>query len=309
MFVAKSIVAVKVHKRRRIRHKFNDNGFAWLVLGVPLFLYIIFNLLPALEGLFLSFTNYSLLTLSGKFIGLQNYENLIHDPTFWSALKNTAEYMIVTNFGTIIIGLGLALLLNRRKKGMAAARAVIYIPAVLSVVVMSEIAKMVFGPGDTALMNWIVHFFGVSPQNWLNSPHEALPALMGMQLYQGMGTTMIFYLAALQGIPAHLYEAAKLDGANTWQIFRRITLPLLRPVTLLLIILGYIGGFQAFAQMKIMTNGGPANHTMSVVLYLYNTGFRDYKMGLASAMAVCLFIIIFIVSLVQFRISRRNQMD
>ncbi|MFD1675254.1 carbohydrate ABC transporter permease [Alicyclobacillus fodiniaquatilis] len=301
--------AAGIQPQKKVRNRFSDNGFSWLILAVPLFLYIIFRLLPAFEAVYLSLTNYSLLTLSGKFIGLQNYVQLFHDPVFWAALKNTVEYMIVTNFGTIIIGLGLAMLLNRRKRGTVLARAIIYIPAVLSVVVMSEIAIMVFGPSNTSLMNWIVHFFGVSQQNWLNNPRESLPSLMGMQLYQGMGTTMIFYLAALQGIPSHLYEAAKLDGANAWQVFYRITLPLLRPVTMMLIILGYIAGFQAFTQMQIMTNGGPDNHTMSVVLYLYNNGFIDYKMGLASAMGVCLFIIILVVSIVQFRISWRNQMN
>jgi ABC-type sugar transport system permease subunit len=265
---------------------------------------MIFGFLPMIEALVLSFTNWSLLTLQGQFVGLANYTHLATSATFWEALKNTVWYMLVTNLGSIVLGLGLALLLNRRSRITNAARAILYIPSVLSVVVVSEMFIYLLGPEPGNLVNWALHWIGIPPQNWLDNPHLALPALMFLALWQGMGWTMVFYLAGLQGIPRYLYEAATLDGATGWKAVRYITIPLLRPVTTLLLILGYINGFQVFGQMQLMTAGGPDNRTMSLVLYLYNEGFQFYKMGYASAIGMVLFLVTFVVSLLQLRRSR-----
>jgi len=283
-----------------------ETWFSWMVLAIPFGLYMIFGFLPMFEAFILSFTNWSLLSLHGQFVGLANYAHLATSPTFWEALKNTVWYMLVANLGSIALGLGLAMLLNRRSRISNAARAILYIPSVLSVVVVSEMFIYLLGPSSGDLVNWAIHWFGIGPQNWLDNPRLALPALMFLALWQGMGWTMVFYLAGLQGIPRYLYEAATLDGATGWKSFRYVTFPLLRPITTLLLILGYISGFQVFGQMQLMTSGGPDNRTMSLVLYLYNEGFEFYKMGYASAIGMVLFLMTFIISLVQLRRSRQQ---
>jgi ABC-type sugar transport system permease subunit len=296
----------KKPRRRRSARAIRDARFSWAVLAIPFALYLIFALFPMAEALLLSFTNWSLLTLQGQFVGLANYVHLFTSPTFWEAFKNTVWFMLVTNLGSIVLGLALALLLSRRSWVTQSARAILYIPSVMSVVVVSEMFIDLLGPSQGNLVNWVVHWFGIPPQNWLVSPTLALPALMFLALWQGMGWTMVFFLAGLQGIPRYLYEAAQLDGATGWKAFRYITWPLLRPVTTLLLILGYINGFQVFAQMQLMTNGGPDNRTLSLVLYLYQEGFQFYKMGYASAIGMVLFLVTLIVSFLQLQRSRRQ---
>ncbi len=295
-----------VRRSRRSAVRVRDTRFSWLVLAIPLGLYMIFGFFPMLEALLLSFTNWSLLTLHGQFVGLANYAYLLTSTTFWEAFKNTVWFMLVTNLGSIALGLALAVLLNRRTRITSTARAILYVPSVLSVVVVSEMFIYLLGPSPGSLINWVVHWIGIAPQNWLANPRLALPSLMFLTVWQGMGWTMVFYLAGLQGIPATLYEAAKIDGATGWRAFRHITLPLLRPVTTLLLILGYFNGFQVFGQMQLMTLGGPDNRTMSLVLYLYDEGFQYYHMGYASAIGMVLFLVTFLVSLVQLQRSRRQ---
>lgn len=290
---------------RRKRH--SDNAFSWSVLALPLTLWVIFGLIPIGAGVVLAFTNFDILKLKGSFVGLANFQQLMQDDVFWRALWQTLEYMVVANFGTIIIGLLLALLLNVRRPGVGIARTILYVPGVMSLVVNVQIFTGVFGPGPSSLLNWLLHFFGVPPQTWLTSPSEALPVLESMALYTGSGFTMVFYLAGLQGIPYELYEAAQIDGASRLQQFWYITVPQLRNVTVMLMILGYINNFSVMLPMLQMTsNGGPDNHTMTLGLYFFDTAFQNYQMGYGSAIAVVIFILIFIVSFVNFQLNQRN---
>jgi multiple sugar transport system permease protein len=250
-----------------------------------------------------SLTRWDLLT-PPQFIGLDNYATLFtRDPLFWKSLKITCVYTFSYVALDLFLALVIALLLNQRIRGVGAFRTIYYLPSVLAGVAYVVMWMWMFNPRG-GLINTLLSYVGIEGPRWLQDPKWALPALIIMSLW-GVGRSMVIYLAGLQDIPVSLYEAAKIDGANRWQEFRKITLPLLTPAILFNMVFGIIMTFQSFTNVYVATNGGPLNSTLFYVVYLYRKAFEHLSMGYASALAWILFLIVLVCTLVIFRTSGR----
>jgi multiple sugar transport system permease protein len=268
----------------------------------------VFTLVPTLVSIAMSFTQWDGITPLSQlhWVGADNYRQLADDPLFHKALQNTTWYVLwAVPLGTLN-ALCLALLLNQEVKGQAVFRTLFYLPSVVSGVATSMMWLWLFNPSFGPI-NFALMKLGM-PQDrlpgWLTDPQWAMTAFIFMSLW-GVGNAMLIYLAGLQGVPVHLYEAADLDGATAWLRFRHVTLPLLTPTLLFNLVMGIIGSFQTFTQAFVMTNGGPNNATLFYVLYLYQKAFQQFKMGYASAMAWILFLIIMTLTLGLLRSSKR----
>lgn len=264
--------------------------------------FLVFTLGPLVASIFISLSKWDIFS-APQFVGLENYIAMFEDPLFKKSLWNTFYYSIFSIPLGMAGGLTLALLLNQKVKGLPIFRTIFYLPSVTSGVAVALLWKWIFNP-EFGIANAILNFFGLPGLQWLNSPTWAMPALIIMSLW-GVGGGMLIYLAGLQGIPRQLYEAAELDGAGSWACFVNITLPMLTPTLFFQLITGIIGSFQIFTQAFVMTNGGPVNATLFYVLYLYRNAFQWWKMGYASALAWFLFVVILILTLIQFRLSKR----
>ena len=261
-----------------------------------------FTLLPVAVALYLSFTNYDVFTRL-DWIGLRNYQDVFDDPLFWEALKNTAAYTAGSIPISMAIGLGLALLLNQKLRGVGVYRTVYYVPVVTSMVAVAMIWIQLFDPLYGVLSNALERI-GLPTINWLGDPNLALPSIIAVSVWKVIGWNMLIYLAGLQGIPDHLTEAAAIDGASAWQAFWKITLPLLQPTSVFILVTSVIGAFQVFDQVYVMTGGGPAGATTTLVQQIYNAAFKAFDMGYAAAMSFVLFGIILVVSLCSLRAVR-----
>lgn len=239
---------------------------------------------------------------SSRFIGFKNYLDLFRiDPLFWQSLKVTGIYTLIGVPLRLALALAIALLLNQKIKALALFRTIYYLPTVVSGVAVAVLWSWVFN-GEFGILNYVLSKFGIQGPMWLADINWALPALIIMSLW-GIGAPMIIFLAALQGVPTQLYEAAQLDGANTFQKFLKITIPLISPVIFFNLIINIIASFQVFTQAYIMTEGGPAHATLLYVFYLFKNGFEEFHMGYASAMAWILFFIILAFTLLIFKSS------
>ncbi len=261
---------------------------------------IVFTAGPMLASLAISFCKYDIFS-APEFIGLGNYRELFRDPLFWQSLKVTAIYSFVSVPLGLTLGLAVAILMNQKIRGIAIFRTIYYLPAVVSGVAVALLWIWIFDP-SYGLGNVVLRAFGLPPIAWLSDTRTALLSLILMSLW-GVGGGMVIYLAGLQSVPQHLYEAASLDGANVMQKFRHVTIPMLTPVIFYNLIMGIIGSFQVFTQAFVMTNGGPVNSTLFYVLYLFRQAFNYFHMGYASAMAWVLFVIILVLTMLVFKSS------
>ncbi|HEU5348276.1 MAG TPA: sugar ABC transporter permease [Ktedonobacterales bacterium] len=281
--------------------------YALILPGYLLFL--IWTLYPLLDAFVMSFTEWNP-NPSGTspFVGVDNYTRALHDPVFFQSFGNVTLYTIVTVAGQIVFGLGVALLLNRKMAARGVFRALYYIPVISSWVVVSLIFSYLFS-SQGGLVNYI---FGnvlhlISPdQNWLGDLHLALPTLMILGIWKGVGWNMVAFLAALQGIPTELYESAQTEGANAWAQFRYITLPLLRPVITFVSVVLTIGGLGSFIQIFIITGGGPLHTTETLLTYAYNNAFSTFDFGYAAALTYIFAAVVFVFALIQIGLSRRQ---
>lgn len=266
--------------------------------------FLLFTIGPMLISLALSFTTYDLSEV--RYAGLHNYHYLLgRDPLFWKSLANTAIYVAFSVPLGLTGSLLLAMLLDTNARGISIFRTVYYLPSLTPAVASSLLWMWLLHP-DIGIINFALRHLGVThPPGWLQSESWALPSMVLMSLWGIGGARMIIFLAGLQGISEHYYEAAKIDGANAWRRFLHITLPLITPVIFFNLVLGVIGAFQVFTNAYIMTEGGPNNATLFYALYLYRNAFVYFKMGRASAMAWILFAILFVFTFIQFRRSRR----
>jgi multiple sugar transport system permease protein len=265
--------------------------------------FVVFTAYPVAASLYYSLTDYPILK-PPRWVGLENYATLLfRDEYFWRyAVFNTA-YMFLELPATVVLGVGLATLLNQRLRGMGLYRTVFYLPSVVPTVAIAMLWLWVLNP-QYGLANDLMRSLGLDPLGWITDPKWAKPSFILMDLW-GVGGGMVIYLAALQGVPEHLYEAALLDGAGRWSKFRHVTLPMISPVIFFNVILGIIGTFQYFTQTYIMTKGGPELSTMFYALYLFQNAFEFFRMGYACAMAWILFLITLAATLVVFRSSAR----
>lgn len=266
--------------------------------------FAIFTFFPVVAALFISLTDWDLLQ-APEWVGLENYRTLFSDPLFGQVLKNTALYVLGTVPLQMALALLVALALNQRIPGQLFFRTAYFMPVVASTVAVALVWRWIFNY-DFGLLNSFLYMIGIQdPPNWLGSTRWALVSIIIMSIWQQVGYSMVLFLAGLQGVPQQLYEAAEIDGAGSWGQFAFITLPMLSPTTFFILIIGIINSFQVFDQALIMTQGGPANATNTIVYHIYRNAFQFFKMGYASAMAWVLFAIIFVVTLLQFRYQRR----
>jgi multiple sugar transport system permease protein len=281
-----------------------QNLVGYLFISPWLAGFFAFALWPFLQSIYLSFTRYNIVT-EPKWVGTANYKMLLtSDELFWKSAWVTVKYAMISVPIGVVVGVGLALLLNSNVKGIAVFRTIFYLPSIVPTVATSVLFIWLLNP-SVGLINRILGLVGITGPAWLNTAPWAFYSLVMMALW-GVGGSMIIYLAGLKDIPLHLYEAATLDGANAFQKLRRITLPLMTPVIFFNVIMGIIGAFQTFTQAYVITpNGGPQDSTYFYSLYLYNRAWKYLDMGYASAMAWMLFLVIVILTTVVFRTQKR----
>ena len=265
--------------------------------------FLLFGAGPIVGAMILSFTDWSLLA-PPKWVGLGNFRRIFSDQFVRIALLNTLYYGV----GSVILGTCvsflLALLLNQKVHGQALFRTIFYLPSVVSGIAVALLWINIFNP-DFGLLNSVLRNLGVqNPPGWLVSPTWAMPALIMMSVW-GAGGSMVIYLAGLQSIPEHLYEAASIDGAGILSKFWNVTVPMMSPIIFFNLIVGFITSLQAFVQIFVMTNGGPANATLVYGLYIYRNAFVFFQMGYASALSWVLFVVIIAITIVQFALARR----
>ncbi|MFI5707469.1 carbohydrate ABC transporter permease [Kribbella sp. NPDC051620] len=276
---------------------------AWLFILPSLIGFLIFTAGPVVAAGVISLLNWNLFS-SPTFAGLKNFSRLGPDPTFWSALGNTAYFTLVSVPLTILVSLGLALLLNQGLRRIAVFRSLLLLPYATITVAVAFVWIWLYIPHG-GLVNTVLGWFGIDGPAWLISDNWAMPALIAMSVWKSFGFGMVVFLAGLQAIPQQLYEAAKVDGSSTWQSFRSVTLPMLSPALFFVVVTSIIGSFQVFDQALIMTNGGPGSRTTTLVMYIYRTGFENYDQGYAAAQSLVLFGFIVVITAAQFVLQRR----
>lgn len=275
-----------------------------LFLILPMLLFLVFSVYPMLYAGYLSLTSYSF-TQAPKFIGIANFQRLFSDSVFHTAFVNTLIYALGVVPTGMVLALLLAVLLNQKVRGITIFRVAFYLPVVTSTVASGMIWLWMYAP-DTGLVNRMLEAVGLHGQRWLIDPNLALLAVMLVAIWKNLGYTMTIFLAALQGVPMHLYEAAEIDGANSWDKFWVITVPLLRPATFFIFVTSIISSFQVFGSIYVMTHGGPGYATTTIVHQIYLNAFRYLRMGYASAEALVLFIVIFSLALFNWRFLRSD---
>ncbi|WP_152658598.1 carbohydrate ABC transporter permease [Oceanobacillus sp. CFH 90083] len=283
-----------------------ENIAAYIFLAPALILLGLFLVYPSLLAIYYSFTDYYLLTPNDiNFVWLENFIAIFKDPIFIQSLKNIALFVVLVIPIQVGAALGLALLINKQRKGNIFFKVAYFSPVVLSLVVISVLWLYLLNPSEGLINNILVNV-GIDPQPFLSSPTQAMVTIVFVSAWQGAGYQMLIFLAGLQNIPGEVYEAGKIDGVNKWQKFYYITLPLLKPTSILIMITTLISAFKLIIQPMVMTQGGPMNATMTPVYYIYQSGFSDRMIGYASAMTVIFGIIIGIVAIIQSRVSRED---
>jgi multiple sugar transport system permease protein len=277
---------------------------AWLFLIPSLILFTVFTALPVVSAFLISFSHWDLFN-PPRWAFLDNYIALFNDPIFRQVLGNTGYYVALAVPLQMLLGLLCALGLNRGVPGQAFFRVVYFLPVVTSTVAAGLVWAWLFN-SNFGLINMGLSAVGISDlPKWLVSSRWAMPAVITVSVWQGLGYAMVLFLAGLQNIRKDLYEAAALDGATGWTRFLHLTLPLLSPMTFFVLIISIIGSFQVFELVFVMTKAGPANATNTLVYFIYQNGFMFYQMGIASAAAMVLFLIVLVLTLVQYRLQNR----
>ena len=286
-----------IRKRRRV-----EPFVLWLVpiLG----LLFVFGILPILGSLYLSLYQYEALRLV-KFVGLGNYSYAFsRDPTFLITLRNTAYFAFVSVPLGMAVALFIAQLIYTRPRLKGLFRSTYFLPVVTPIIAVTIVWKFILQPSQFGLLNGILVALDLPPQRWLNSSSLVIPSLILVSIWHGMGYNIVLFLAGLGGIPGELYEAAKIDGANPWRMFASITWPMLSPTVLFVTVTGSIGAMQVFALPYVMTRGGPESASRMVVMWIQETGFGQFRMGYASALAYIFFAIVLVLTLVELRYLR-----
>lgn len=276
----------------------------WLLVAPALSHVVFWIALPVVAALVLSFTDYSILR-STSFVGLDNYIEIWNDDVFRKATWNTIVYSFFTVPVAMAIAVVFAVFLNQKLRGRTFYRTALFLPHVTATVAISMVWLWMFNP-QYGLLNAILSFFGVPSQTWLANPNLALWSVIIVGIWQGIGIKMLIYLAALQNIDETLYEAASIDGASRIQQFFKITLPMLRPATFFVFVISVIGAFQVFEVVYVLTSGGPANATTMMTYEVYRSAFQDFRMGMASAQSVVLFVFLLVLTLISRRATRSH---
>lgn len=279
-----------------MRSKWSILPYLFILPNVTL--YVVFIFIPILWVLYLSFTDFSILN-AGEWAGLKNYARMFRDEAFTKAIVNTFIFWVCTVVPTMAFGLIIANLLNLKIRAVSLFRGSIYLPGVISSVAVAMTWLWLYDPIGGPI-NGMLEKIGLTGRNWLHDPSVALMSIIMVSIWAGIGFCMIIYLAGLQGIPDHLYEAARLDGATGFKQFVMITFPLLKPITFFIFITTTIRSFQVFDLVYILTSGGPANKTTTIVNEIIKNGFGEYNMGYAATQGIFLLLITFIITMINY---------
>lgn len=281
----------------------------WLFVGPALLAILAFFALPAIASLFLSFTDFDIYALANldnlRFIGIRNYARLLQNPLFWSAMGNTLWFVVIGVPLCVGLSLAAALLVTARTlKWKPVWRVALFAPYVTTIVATAVVWRYLLHT-RYGLINYALGGIGIAPIDWLGSPTASLPAILIFVAWKVFGYNMIIFMAALQTVPTELREAARIDGAGAWARFRHVTLPAIGPTVLLVSILSIAGFFQLFAEPYVMTQGGPAQSTVTVLYFMYEEGFKWWNLGSGAAVAFVLFVLIFAVTMLQLAVANR----
>lgn len=294
--------------RRSPRRRTRAILIPYLFLAPGFLLFLALIIYPMLKALQMSFYDWNVVAgAASDFTGLTNYRTAVHDPVFWRALTNSAVYMAFTVPPQIVLGLAVATLLNNKAPGRALFRVLFYLPVVTGWVVVSLLFQYLFA--DRGLVNWMLHdVTHLTNHNvsWLSGRWTGMVAISALGVWKGVGWSMMIFLAALQGVPRDLLEAAEVDGAGRWQRFRAVTLPAIWPAAAFVTVMLVIGGFNVFISVVLMTNGGPADSTQVLLTYMYKQAFTNLDFGYGASIAVLLTIGVFLLSAIQLRAFRTD---
>jgi len=310
MSVGKSITNLRMKIARPKRRKttwpvaIEQRRTGILFVLVPMLLFLVFAVGPTFFAAYLSFTQFKF-TKPPTWVGLRNFQILLDNQVFKTALRNTVMFTVGVVPTSMALSLFVALLLNQKIRGIFLFRTAYYLPVITSTVASAVVWMWMFTP-DVGILNRMLGLLGLPRYRWLLDTRTALPSVMLMSVWGSLGYRMIIWLAALQGIPTHLYEAAEIDGAGTWRKFWSITLPLLKPTTFFIFVTAVIGSFQVFGSVYVMTQGGPGYATTTMVHQIYLNAFTYLKMGYGAAMAFILFMIIFTLSMINWFFLRSD---
>jgi multiple sugar transport system permease protein len=288
--------------RQRAAPSEHFTGWAFVSPGAAII--VLFGAVPIVWSAVMSFQSNNLLSSSSPFVGLRNYRAMAHDPIVAQAIQHTLVYTALFVPGTMIVGLLLAVAMNRKLRFISLYRTAAYATMAISTISEAVVFIWLFDP-SYGVVNYFLSLIGIPPQQFLNSPSQALFVIVVMTVWGWTGFSVVIYLAALQGVPQTLLEAAAIDGAGPWRTFRRVTLPLLSPASLFLAVWLSINALQLFDEVYLSTAGGPLNATTVLVYYLYEQAFQNFNFGYASAIAYFLFLIIIVITAIQFRVGRR----
>jgi multiple sugar transport system permease protein len=291
------------HTARHARREWT----AYLFLLPGFLIFSVFTVFALGFTFYLSFHEWQIISVDKPYVGLQNYKDMVHDERFRHTVINTFYFSGAVVPLQMLFGLAIALLLNTGLRGRVVLRTVYYLPAVTPFVVSAIVWKW-FLNGDFGIFNFYLLKAGFidAPVSFLSDQNLAMPSVIAVTIWGGVGFTMVVYLAGLQSIPDELYEAARVDGAGPWARLRHITIPMLRPTTLFLAVIGIIFAFQQFTQVFIMTRGGPVDKTTTMLFYIYESAFNFFEMGYASALAFTLFLMLLVFSVLQMRLYRQQ---
>lgn len=298
--------AARLHSRGNRKQARRNTLIGWTFI-LPNFLgFLAFTLIPVLAALALAFMEWTSFT-APRWVGLANFQRMIESDTFWIALRNTVVYALGHVPVTMALALLLAMLLNRKLKGIGFFRVAIFFPYITSLVAVAVVWNMLFSP-DSGPINQFLNSIGIAETpGWTSSSDWAMPAVIITSVWRDMGYYMILYLAGLQAIPTELYEAAEVDGASAWQRFWNVTIPSLRPTTFFVVVMLTVSSFKVFDLIVVMTNGGPGRSTTVLSQLIYQEGIGEGKFGYSSAISLVLFLIVLTVTVLQFKIQQRRE--
>ncbi|MBX3010068.1 MAG: sugar ABC transporter permease [Caldilineaceae bacterium] len=282
----------------RVGYELKRNHFAYTVMIPLLIHFLLFEFGPFLFSFVLTFMDWKLVG-TPTFVGLANWQDSFQDPLVWQALRNTTVFALYYVVPTIVLAFLMALIINTGVQGTKVFKTLVLMPFVTSGVIIAGIWQYIFKGTETGLFNVLLGWFSIPPQIYFSNPQLAMLVLAALSIFRVSGYLMIYYLAGLQSIPTYLYEAADIDGATAWKKTWYITVPLLKPIHFFVAIITTISAFQVFEQMFVITKGGPAFATTTIVYYLYQMGFNMLRLGYATVVAFILFVVIFVLSLIQ----------
>lgn len=294
----------KIATRKNEDSKLKNAATVCLFVMPALIPLIVFWIYPILRSVWISFTNWDFMTPDYDFVWFKNYRAIFKDSRFYKALWNTIVFTVGTLAPTIIGGLGLAILLRKNFRGSGIFKFVLFSPWITPTVAISIVWTWIFQPKG-GLANLVLGFFGLPALKWISSSQTAMLSVIIVTVWKSLGYAMIFYLSALEKVPAELYEASSMDGAKRFQQFRDMTLPSISPTTFFLTIITMVNSLQAYDQIQILTQGGPSGSTRTLLYMYYQLGFEEFKMGQATAVAVIMIIITVFLSLIQFVVSKK----